>query len=39
MKKFLPLLLILCSPIALPVQADDGGVESLRQTGRSGPRI
>jgi len=35
MKKYLPLLLMLLMPIALPAQADDGGVESLRQTGKA----
>ncbi len=35
MKKYLSLLLVLFISIALPVQADDGGVESLRQTGKA----
>ena len=35
MKKYLPVLLMFFMCIALPVQADDGGVESLRQTGKA----
>lgn len=35
MKKYLPVQLIFFLFIALPAQADDSGVESLRQTGKA----